>query len=69
LKEPGILNWNVGTLVSRISAVQSMLKLPKQMVPTLLGFNRPLLTNLEKLPQKLQVLQRVLGVTGAQQEF
>jgi hypothetical protein len=64
-KEPGLLSWNVSTLLNRIMAVRSMLKLPPELALTLLAFNRPLLSNPQMMPQKLQALQRVLGVTGA----
>lgn len=46
-------------------AVRQMLKLPPDLALTLLAFNRPLLNYHALMPQKLQVLQRVLGVTGA----
>jgi hypothetical protein len=65
-KEPGLLSWNVSTLLNRMMAVRQMLKLPPELALSLLAFNRPLLNNLHNLPQKLQVLQQVLGVTGAQ---
>jgi hypothetical protein len=65
-KEPGLLSWNVSTLLNRMMAVRQMLQLPPELALSLLAFNRPLLNNLQNLPQKLQVLQEVLGITGAQ---
>ncbi|WIA10420.1 hypothetical protein OEZ85_010612 [Tetradesmus obliquus] len=61
--EPGLLSWNVSTLLSRIMATRSVLRLPPELALSLLAFNRPLLNRPELLPQKLQALQRVLGVT------
>lgn len=66
--EPGLLSWNVSTLLSRIMATRSVLRLPPELALSLLAFNRPLLNHPELLPQKLQALQRVLGVTGARSE-
>jgi hypothetical protein len=63
-KEPGLLSWNVSTLLNRMMAVRQMLQLPPELALSLLAFNRPLLNGLQHLPQKLQVLQQVLGVTG-----
>lgn len=66
-REPGLLSWNASTLVNRMMAVSQMLKLPPDLTLTLLAYNRPLLSSQQQLPHKLQLLQRVLGLTGGRQ--
>ncbi|KAF8069383.1 hypothetical protein HT031_001498 [Scenedesmus sp. PABB004] len=64
-REPGLLSWSTSTLVHRVVGVSQVLKLPPELSLTLLTYHRPLLSNVDTLPRKLEVLQRVLGLPGA----
>jgi len=62
--EPGLLSWNVSTLVTRCLAVSRVLRLPPELRLGLLSFDRPLLSRLRSLPERLQALQQALGISG-----
>lgn len=62
--EPGLLSWNVSTLVNRIIATSQILKLPPKLSLTLLTYNRPILNVVPHLPQRLEALRHIMAVTG-----
>lgn len=62
--EPGLLSWNVSTLVNRIISASQMLKLTPELSLTLLSYHRPLINVVSLLPQRLEALRKLLGVPG-----
>lgn len=62
--EPGLLSFNVSTLVNRIMAASQILKLTQKLSLTLLTYNRPIINVVSQLPQRLEALRRITGVAG-----
>eukprot|EP00878_Enallax_costatus_P010567 GHUV01011035.1.p1 GENE.GHUV01011035.1~~GHUV01011035.1.p1 ORF type:complete len:696 (+),score=242.90 GHUV01011035.1:240-2327(+) len=65
-REPGLLSWNVSTVINRIIAASQVLKLTPKLSLTLLTYHRPLISVVSQLPQRLEALRRILGVTDAE---
>lgn len=64
-KEPGLLSWNISTLITRVVAVSQALQLPPRLRVTLLTYNRPLLSHVTALPGRIELLRKLLHLPGA----
>lgn len=61
---PYILSWNVSTLLSRITLVCQVLRLPAELRPTLLGANRPLVDHHSSMAERVDFLSQALQLPG-----
>ncbi|KAI8467128.1 MAG: hypothetical protein J3K34DRAFT_482389 [Monoraphidium minutum] len=62
-REPGLLSYNMSTLATRWSYAMQVLRLPRELGPSLLTVNRPLLTLTQQLPGRVEGLRALLGAT------